>query len=83
MLIDYELSNDIDYTISYLTALDLFNKYQEDPEKALSYLKLIPQLTGDNPKKDLASIESTFFEDGYQNLEEKCNQLLKKKTTKK
>ena len=66
---------------SYLVALDLYNLYKKDPEKALYNVLKIPNLEGNNIQKDLESINVTFFEDGYQNLDNHCKQLLKRRTT--
>jgi len=78
-----ELGTDVNYAVSYLTALDLYEQYQSDPEKTLYLLQHIPLLSGDEPKKDLENIGVYFFEDGYQNLEKNCKRLLKVKTTSK
>lgn len=66
--------------ISYLTALDLFKQYKNDPEKIINTIQEIPILKGNEPKKDLSSIGVTYFEDGYNNLEKQCKMLLKRKT---
>lgn len=71
----------INYTTSYLIALDLFEQYKTDPEKVLDHLLNITTLTGEHPKQELESMGVNFFEDGYINLEEKCKKLLKEKPT--
>ena len=76
-------NEDITYAFSYLAALDLYNLYKADPEKAINHLYNIKNFTGKNIEIELKSIDCTFYEDEYQNLDAKCNQLLKKKTTKK
>lgn len=76
-----DIETDMDYAVSYLTALDLFKQYETDPERALYHLLQIPRLEGTEPKKDLEKINVTFFEDGYKNLENQCKKLLKTRTT--
>lgn len=76
-------NDDLNYGFSYLAALDLYNLYKMDPEKAINHLYSIKNFTGKNIETELKSIDCTFYEDGYQSLDKKCNQLLKKKTTKK
>lgn len=74
---------DINNVISYLTALDIYELYQTDPEKALYNLLKIPTLEGNNPRRELESINVNFFEDGYTNLNKQCKKLLKRNTTPK
>lgn len=76
-------NEELHYAFSYLAALDLYKLYKSDPEKAINHLYTIKNFKGENIEKELESIDVTFTQDGYQNLQEKCNQLLKKKTTKK
>lgn len=76
-------NEDLNYGFSYLVALDLYNLYKTDPEKAINNLYNIKNFTGKNIEDELKSINCTFYEDNHQNLEAKCNLLLKKKTTKK
>lgn len=79
--LDENTKQDLYNIISYLTGLDLFVQYEQDPEKALHNLLKITTLPGDNPEKELSTIGVTFFEDGYINLENKCRRLLKEKAT--
>lgn len=78
---DFEI--DLNYAFSYLVALDLFNLYKNDPEKAINNLLYVPNLLGENITKDLKSIDVTFHEDGYQNLNHQCEKLLIKTTSLK
>lgn len=78
-----DFEHDIDYGISYLSALDLYELYKTDPEKAMNHLLNISTLQGNTIKKDLESIDVTFFEDGYVNLNNHCKKLLKQKTTQR
>jgi len=64
--------------ISYLVALDLYEFYKKEPELAINTVLDISKLTGKNPMEELEKINVTFFEDGYQNLNNKCKKLLKK-----
>ena len=75
--------NDLDLSISYLVALDLYYQYKQDPEKALHNLLTIPSLDGEQIKKDLETIDVTFFDDNYSNLNRHCKMLLKRNTTSK
>lgn len=74
-------NDDANDAFSYLVALDLYYLYKKDPEKSLYNVLKIPDLEGQNIEKDLESINVTFFEDGYQNLDSHCKQLLKRRTT--
>ncbi len=74
---------DLNYAFSYLVALDLFSLYKKDPEKAINNLLNIPTLLGENIEKELKSIDVTFHEDGYQNLNNQCQKLLTKTTSSK
>lgn len=76
-------NEDLNYSLSYLAALDLHNLYKIDPEKVINNLYKIKNFTGKNIPDELKSIDCTFYEDEYQNLNTKCKQLLIKKTTKK
>lgn len=78
-----KFNEEIVYSFSYLVALDLYELYKQDPEKAIYHLYCLKVLTGQNIEKELDVIDATFHKDDYKNLENKCNQLLKKKTTKK
>lgn len=78
-----DFENDINYAISYLTALDLYKIYKHDPQKAIHHLLTVPTLEGEHIQRDLEQIDVTFFEDGYSNLNEHCKKLLKQKTTKR
>ena len=78
-----KFNEDITYGFSYLVALDLYELYKKDPEKSIYHLYCIKALTGENIEKELDAMDATFHQDGYQNLENKCNQLLKKRTIKK
>jgi len=80
-LFSSELSSDVNDATSYLPALDLYEQYKYDPEKAIYHLQKIPTLSGEKPEEDLRGIGVTFFEDGHKNFENKCKQLLKTKTT--
>lgn len=70
------LDENINQTVSYLTALDLYHLWQTDPEQAFYYLMRVPTLEGKEPKRDLEQIGVTFFEDGYKNLSDHCKKLL-------
>lgn len=61
----WQVTND---SMSYLIALDLYYLYQTDPEKALFILLNIPNLTGENIKKELENNNITFYQDNYKNL---------------
>lgn len=78
-----KFNEDLAYAFSYLAAVDLYELYKIDPEKAIYHLYCTNQFNGLSIEKELKSIDVTFYEDGYKNLENKCNKLLKKKTTKK
>jgi len=73
--------DDLNHNISYLVALDLYELYKKDPEKALHHLLTIPSLNGYHIKKDLEKIDVTFFQDNYSNLSKQCKKLLKENTT--
>ena len=75
--------DDLNHNISYLVALDLYELYKKDPEKALHHLLTIPSLNGHHIKKDLDKIDVTFFKDNYSNLSKQCKKLLKENTTSK
>lgn len=79
--IDYFISSsleeNVNQSISFFIALDLYHEWLKDPEKAFEHLIQIPNLEGEKPKYDLEQIGVTFFEDGYQNLGNHCKRLLK------
>lgn len=79
--IDYFISSsleeNVNQSISFFIALDLYHEWLKDPEKAFEHLMQIPNLEGENPKYDLEQIGVTFFEDGYKNLESHCKKLLR------
>ena len=74
-----EFREDLDSSSSYLVALDLYKQYQEDPERTIDSLYSIPLLGGEHVYQELEKIGVTFFEDGYQNLDNQCKKLLKEK----
>ena len=78
-----DFEKDINYAISYLAALDLYQIYKIDPEKAIDHLFVLPTLPGEHLKQELETIEVTFFEDGYNNLNNHCKKLIKQKATPK
>ena len=71
----------VDDCCSYLTSLDLYNLYLKDPEKAIYDLIQIQNLSGENPRSELSSIDVTFFNDGYSNFNKHCQKLLGQKKT--
>lgn len=74
-----EFREDLDSSSSYLVALDLYKQYQKDPERTIDSLYSIPLLGGEHVYQELEKIGVTFFEDGYQNLDNQCKKLLKEK----
>ncbi|MBQ7136383.1 MAG: hypothetical protein IJO43_00200 [Bacilli bacterium] len=82
-LVRQENRDEINGALSYLVSLDLFDSYQNDPEQVLNNLLNLVTIHGKSPRSELPTIGVSFFEDGYQNLDKKCKQLLKTKTTSK
>ncbi len=68
----------INQTTSYLIALDLFNLFLKDPEKAVYDLTVFPTLSGNNPLEELSHLDITFFNDKYKNLNAINKKLLLK-----
>jgi len=75
--------SDVNNAFSYLCALDIYNKYQQVPDKAMHNLYTISNSKGTDIITELNQAEITFHQDGYQNLDKECKTLLKKKTTSK
>ena len=78
LYIDDYLLDDIDIAFSYLTALDLYNLYQKDPEKVIDIILNLTKLNGENPKVELENMGITFHKDGctnYKNHYEKIKRL--------
>lgn len=69
----------LDSSSSYLIALDLYNLYKKDPERTIDILYSIPLFGGEHAYSELEKIGVTFFEDGYQNLDNHCKKLIKEK----
>jgi len=73
-------NEDLNDAFSYLVALDLYDLYKKDPEKTINSLFTVSKLKGENIEKELESVDVTFTQDGYQNLDNTCKKLLKKTT---
>ena len=77
LYIDDYLLDDMDIAFSYLTALDLYNMYQSNPEKVLDTILNLSSLSGSFPQQELEKIGATFHVDGCKNYKEHYEKVKK------